>query len=133
MTRIVVAALLLLVISMSAPAATVVWRAIKHSAPEYPEQAKGKHLRGSGVFELHVRPDGSVQRVDVIASTGHRLLDDHAIAVFQKWRFDPHIPIRTLRIPVRYLDAPAHVDDVMRRPPPPGYSKVFTIFVPAKT
>jgi len=58
------------------------------------------------------------------------MLDEHAVAVFQTWRFDPHVPVNILRVPLRYIDGPPHIDDAMRRPPPPGYSKLITIFIP---
>jgi TonB family protein len=55
--------------------------------PEYPEAARANGLEGSGVFLLHVGRDGTVKLVDVLKSTGHRILDRAAIAAFQQWRF----------------------------------------------
>jgi TonB family protein len=55
--------------------------------PEYPYAARAKGLFGSGVFLLHVRRNGTVKSVDVLKSTGHRILDQAAIAAFRQWRF----------------------------------------------
>ena len=104
------------------------WRAVRHPAPAYPDAAKQQHLSGNGLFELHIRGDGAVKRVVTVKSTGHAVLDESAIAAFRGWRFDPEIPIERLRIPVRYIDGPPRIDNVMRQPERPGYSKIITLF-----
>ena len=38
---------------------------------------------------LHVRPDGTVARVDPIQSTGYPTLDLASMDAFYKWRFVP--------------------------------------------
>lgn len=43
----------------------------------YPEAAKGK-LYGSLVLSVRIKSDGSVERVDIDRSSGHRVLDDAA-------------------------------------------------------
>jgi len=43
----------------------------------YPEAAKGK-LYGSLVLSVRIKNDGSVERVDIDRSSGHRVLDDAA-------------------------------------------------------
>src|SRR5207248_11702338 len=55
--------------------------------PEYPEAARANGLEGSGTFLLHIRRDGTVKSIDVLKSTGHRILDQAAIAAFRQWRF----------------------------------------------
>jgi TonB family protein len=104
------------------------WRALDHPVPSYPEAAKQQHLSGNALFELHIRGDGIVERVATVTSTGHALLDESAVAALRRWRFDPQIPIKTLRVPVRYIDGPPRIDDVMRQPETHGYSKVITLF-----
>ncbi len=43
--------------------------------PEYPAEARARHLTGSGDFAVQIRPDGSVERVDTVKSSViHRLM-----------------------------------------------------------
>jgi TonB family protein len=53
----------------------------------YPPSARAHHLRGSGIYLLHVRSDGTVERVDIVKSTGYRELDDVSVATYKQWRF----------------------------------------------
>src|SRR5207253_1666601 len=47
--------------------------------PEYPLEARKKHLKGDGMLLLHIdMPSGNVTSVDVEKSTGHKILDDAA-------------------------------------------------------
>jgi len=55
--------------------------------PVIPPEAKAKHLSGSGVILVHVRPDGTVERAEVARSSGHKILDDAALAAFSQWQF----------------------------------------------
>lgn len=128
MQRLVLIACVLLVSSLSSSAQRVSWRAIRAPVPHYPAEAKGQHLDGSGIFELHIGSD--VERVVVVKSTGHLLLDRHAASIFKTWCFGPRVPVSTLRIPLRYVQGPPRGDDAIRRPAAPGYSKLITIFVP---
>ena len=57
--------------------------------PVIPPEAKAKHLRGSGMILVHVRPDGTVERAEVARSSGHKILDDAALAAFSQWQFIP--------------------------------------------
>lgn len=68
---------------------------------EYPVVAKRRHLRGSGLFAIHIRPNGTVGTVEVITTIGHPILDGAAMAAFRRWRFRPR-SIRLVRIPVTY-------------------------------
>ncbi len=43
----------------------------------YPEAAKGK-LSGSLILSVRIKNDGSVERIDIDRSSGHRILDDAA-------------------------------------------------------
>src|SRR6516164_2532508 len=69
--------------------------------PKYPEEARARHLTGSGLFALHIRTDGSVERVDTIQSIGYPILDDAATTAFRQWRFHPKKTAWLLRIPIR--------------------------------
>jgi TonB family protein len=54
-----------------------------------------------GVFELHVRTDGTVSEVVVLRSTGHKVADMEAGATFVKWRFKPG-SVKSVRIPLSF-------------------------------
>ena len=84
--------------------------------PEYPVDARHEHLTGSGVFALHIRRDGTVERVEVLRSIGHPILDQAAIAAFRDWRFRPR-SISTIRVPIRYVIGPSPHDAISRHTP----------------
>jgi TonB family protein len=63
---------------------------IAKASPEYPEKEKEQRHAGSGLYRLTVDlATGSVTKVRVIQSTGYSLLDQAAIASFQRWRWKP--------------------------------------------
>jgi TonB family protein len=84
--------------------------------PDYPIEARRQHLTGSGLFALHIRSDGRVQRVEVLRSIGHSILDQAAIAAFQQWRFRPR-SISLVRVPIRYSIGPMPHDEISRHIP----------------
>ena len=45
---------------------------------------------GGGVFQLSVRPDGTVSNVEVLRSTGDKRLDEWGMRWAKKWRFRPN-------------------------------------------
>ncbi len=47
----------------------------------YPDQAKRDSLYGNLVLHVAVRADGSVERVRVLHSSGHKILDDSAVRI----------------------------------------------------
>jgi len=47
----------------------------------YPEEAKRHHLSGSLILDVAIRPDGSVDKITVRRSSGHKLLDDAAVRI----------------------------------------------------
>ena len=69
--------------------------------PRYPAAASQHGLRGSGIFECNLRPDGTVISVTVVKTTGYDILDQAAISAFQQWRFKPGAS-KTVRIPVNF-------------------------------
>ena len=69
--------------------------------PEYPLLAQKQHLEGTGLMEIHVKSNGSVESVRVLKTTGYGILDQAAIRGFGRWRFRPH-SIRVVRMPVQY-------------------------------
>ena len=77
-------------------------RAVYAPRPRIPGIALTSHLRGDGYFQLRVRSDGIVSSVDVLRSTGHKVLDDATVAALSKWRFEPGTKSE-VRIPFTYL------------------------------
>jgi protein TonB len=47
----------------------------------YPDQAKRDSLYGNLVLHVAVRADGSVERIRVLHSSGHKILDDAAVRI----------------------------------------------------
>jgi TonB family protein len=76
--------------------------------PEYPLEARQRHLEGTGLFAIHIRPNGTVKTVNVLKSIGHPILDQAALAAFRRWKFYPNT-VRTVKVPIRY--------SIHRRPP----------------
>src|SRR5438477_1721002 len=63
--------------------------ALYAAKPRYPAEARAKHWTGAGLYELSVRPNGTVSDVRVLKSTGHAVLDEEAKTALLKWRFYP--------------------------------------------
>ena len=58
-------------------------------APRYPRNAQRLGWQGTVLCRITVRPDGSVERVVVMKSCGHRILDDAAVEALLLWCFRP--------------------------------------------
>jgi protein TonB len=70
--------------------------------PEYPSEARTRHITGSGVCVVDVDPgSGNVTGASMAESTGNPILDDSAVRTFRKWRFKPGTVSR-VRIPVEF-------------------------------
>ena len=118
----------LALLGLSVTAHAVSDRAMSAPLPKYPAEAKADHLTGSGVFALHIRADGTVERVETLKTIGHPVLDSAAIAAFREWRFHPHDTSWTLRVPIRYVDGPVRIDSSMSRRPASGWGMLITVF-----
>lgn len=55
-----------------------------------------------GLFEAHVRPDGTVSEVVVLKSTGLKRGDNEAIAILKKWRMEPGTPVKKIVMPAKF-------------------------------
>ena len=76
--------------------------------PQYPFQARAKHLHGASMVRLDVdRRTGYVASARMVQSTGHQILDDEALKAFRAWRFKPWT-VSTVRIPVRFVMGSPH-------------------------
>ena len=59
-------------------------------APEYPVEARARHITGSGKYEVTFHPKtGVVTHAKVFQSTGSKLLDDTAMKALSRWRARP--------------------------------------------
>jgi len=85
----------------SSPSAKAI--AVYAPKPEYPAEARARHLTGSGVIMLDVdTASGRVTNVRMLQSMGHKILDDAALDAFRKWRFQPGKCAPNVKIPIRY-------------------------------
>lgn len=75
--------------SAAVEAADVMPSIIKNHKPNYPEYAKRKGYEGTVVLKVKILKTGDVSDVQVSRSSGHRVLDDAAVAAIQKWKFSP--------------------------------------------
>ena len=76
--------------------------ALSHPAPQYPIEARRRHITGKGRYHLHVSLDtGEVTSVDVLTTTGHRILDRAAIAALKRWKFRPRALIG-VKVPITF-------------------------------
>ena len=60
----------------------------------YPDEARRRRLSGELVISIAIRRDGSVERADVIRSSGIRLLDDAALRIARL--AEPYAPLPTV-------------------------------------
>lgn len=60
--------------------------------PEYPPISVRLGEEGHTLCALTIRSDGVVERVDVIASSGHARLDEAAKKALKRWRFRAPVP-----------------------------------------
>jgi protein TonB len=79
------------------------WKlAISHPTPEYPAEARRRHLSGKGFFQLTVSYDtGDVTSVAVLTSTGHQVLDQAAVTTLRLWKFRPRT-IVGVKVPITF-------------------------------
>jgi TonB family protein len=80
--------------------------AIKTVQPQYPFEARTRHITGSGLFRLTLDlSTGSVVKVAVIKSTGNPILDNSALTAFRQWRWKPG-KWKEIDIPIAFTMAP---------------------------
>ncbi|MGH8099648.1 MAG: hypothetical protein ACREIW_00020 [Chthoniobacterales bacterium] len=80
-------------------AAQVLRYAVK---PEYSHEALRTRVTGTGLFELHFDYEtGRLKAIDIVQSTGSRVLDHDAINGLKEWKAKPHF-IRVMRILITF-------------------------------
>jgi len=57
--------------------------------PDYPSQAVRQGWQGTVLLRVRVLQTGAVESIEVLKSSGKKLLDDAAIATVQRWVFAP--------------------------------------------
>ena len=69
--------------------------------PQYPYEARSRHITGSGVFVLLSHPNtGNVFKVIMEKSTGSAVLDNAAMSAYRQWR----LPVgwKGVRMPITF-------------------------------
>ena len=70
--------------------------------PQYPYEARSRHVTGSGVIVAQVdAASGNVTSASVSQSTGSPILDNAATSAFRQWRFRPGTVSR-VNIPITF-------------------------------
>lgn len=81
--------------------------AISAPRPEYPYEARSRHITGSGVVIVTVdAASGSVTDASMGQSIGNPILDNAAMSAFKRWRFKPGT-VAKVRIPITFTMAGA--------------------------
>ena len=71
--------------------------------PDYPKYARARHWTGSGCFVMNVDTEnGFVKSVEIIKSTGHKILDDEVIRTFSRWRFQSGRAAPKVKFPITF-------------------------------
>ena len=77
--------------------------ALSAPRPDYPYEARVRHLTGSGIAIISVDPiTGFATDVTMEQSIGNPILDNSTVSAFRRWRFKPGSPSR-VRIPITFL------------------------------
>jgi len=70
--------------------------------PQYPYEARSRHITGSGVCVADVDPaTGNVTDASMAQSIGNPILDSAAVSAFRQWRFRPGT-VSKVRIPITF-------------------------------
>jgi TonB family protein len=76
--------------------------AISAPRPEYPYEARSRHLTGSGVCVVTVDvASGTVSDATMAQSIGNSILDNSATSAFRRWRFKPGT-VSKVKIPITF-------------------------------
>jgi TonB family protein len=83
--------------------------ALSAPRPEYPYEARSRHITGSGVAVISIEPTtGIVTNATMEQSIGNSILDNSTLSAFRRWRFKPGIPPK-VRIPITFdLTGPSY-------------------------
>jgi len=71
--------------------------------PDYPYEARSRHITGSGIAVITVDPNSGLAVDAMMAqSIGNPILDNSTVSAFRRWRFKPGTP-RRVRIPINFV------------------------------
>jgi len=71
--------------------------------PEYPYEAKSRHITGSGVAVLSVdSASGNVTDASMAQSIGSPILDNATTSTFRRWRFQPGKCASKVKVPITF-------------------------------
>ena len=59
---------------------------LRGSFPKYPRSDTWVRKSGSGVYELHVQPDGTIRDVKILKTSGDKMFDHITVQTLRKWR-----------------------------------------------
>jgi TonB family protein len=70
--------------------------------PEYPYEARSRHIMGSGVCVVTVDvATGNVTDATMAQSIGNPILDNSATSAFRRWKFKPGM-VSKVKIPITF-------------------------------
>ena len=76
--------------------------AISAPRPDYPYEARSRHITGSGVCVVTVDTgSGNVTDATMAQSIGNPILDNSAVSAFKRWRFKPG-SVSKVKIPITF-------------------------------
>lgn len=82
--------------------------ALSAPRPDYPYEARSRHITGSGVAILTVDPaTGLVVEASMAQSVGNAILDNSALSAFRRWRFRPGT-VSKVKVPITFNLMGAH-------------------------
>jgi TonB family protein len=71
--------------------------------PDYPYEARSRHVTGSGVAVLTVdTASGNVTDASMGQSIGSPILDNSTVSTFRRWRFRPGACAPKVKVPITY-------------------------------
>jgi TonB family protein len=79
----------------------IICKVVYAPMPIYPQIAWVRN-EGRGLFQLSLRPNGTVSAVAIERSTGYRELDAAAKEALMQWRFQVKAGVTRVRIPVNF-------------------------------
>ena len=65
---------------------------LHNPSPKYPEMAIFLGYQGNAIVRIKVSAKGLSERVEIIRSSGHKILDEAVTKALKKWRFTPSKP-----------------------------------------
>jgi protein TonB len=80
---------------------------VQNPPPQYPELAKQMRQEGIVMLSVDVNKEGEPVNVEIIQSSGFRLLDQAALKAVRHWKFQPgiiaNIPVEsTVTVPINF-------------------------------